>query len=118
MPVRSSREDRPSHHGSRVYYDADPSIDEWLARAESAGGRVLVGKRMARHLADPGAFRVSWPKRRQLGSDRLLPRVIEIGHRHGMVESTTFGLDDTWSAIKFTHPKPGKAYRNTRGCEF
>jgi uncharacterized protein len=37
-------EDQPSHHGSRVYFDANPGIDEWLSRVESAGGRILVGK--------------------------------------------------------------------------
>lgn len=37
-------EDQPSHFGSRVYFDANPSIDEWLARVEPAGGRILVGK--------------------------------------------------------------------------
>lgn len=37
-------EDEPSHFGSRVYLDAGPSIDEWLARVEPAGGRILVGK--------------------------------------------------------------------------
>ena len=37
-------EDEPSHFGSRVYFDASPSIDEWLARVEPAGGRILVPK--------------------------------------------------------------------------
>ena len=37
-------EDEPSHLGSRVYLDAGPSIDEWLARVEPAGGRILVDK--------------------------------------------------------------------------
>lgn len=37
-------EDEPSHFGSRVYFDAGPSIDEWLGRVEPAGGRILVGK--------------------------------------------------------------------------
>lgn len=37
-------EDEPSHFGSRVYFDASPSIDEWLARVEPAGGRILLGK--------------------------------------------------------------------------
>jgi predicted enzyme related to lactoylglutathione lyase len=35
-------EDKPSHLGSRVYFNATPSIDEWLRRIEAAGGRVLV----------------------------------------------------------------------------
>lgn len=37
-------EDEPSHVGSRVYFDASPSIDEWLARVEPAGGGILVPK--------------------------------------------------------------------------
>ncbi|MFJ6652891.1 VOC family protein [Microbacterium sp. NPDC091313] len=37
-------EDEPSHFGSRVYFDAGPSIDAWLTRVEPAGGRILVPK--------------------------------------------------------------------------
>lgn len=39
-----SPEDRPSHYGSRVYLNANPSIEEWLARVEPAGGKILLGK--------------------------------------------------------------------------
>lgn len=35
-------EDRPSHFGSRVYLNAEPSINEALKRVEAAGGRTLV----------------------------------------------------------------------------
>jgi predicted enzyme related to lactoylglutathione lyase len=35
-------EDEPSHLGSRVYFNAVPSVDEWLRRIEAAGGKVLV----------------------------------------------------------------------------
>jgi len=35
-------EDQPSHYGSRVYFDATPSMAEWISRAEQAGGKVLV----------------------------------------------------------------------------
>jgi predicted enzyme related to lactoylglutathione lyase len=38
----SSPEDKPSHFGSRVYFHATPSIDDWLLRIEAAGGKVLV----------------------------------------------------------------------------
>jgi predicted enzyme related to lactoylglutathione lyase len=38
----SAPEDKPSHHGSRIYFDATPSIDEWLQRVKAAGGKVLV----------------------------------------------------------------------------
>ncbi len=40
----ASANDEPSIYGSRVYFNAAPSIDEWLARVEPAGGEVLVGK--------------------------------------------------------------------------
>lgn len=36
-------EDRPSHFGSRVYFET-PSIEEWLERVGRAGGRTLVEK--------------------------------------------------------------------------
>lgn len=37
-------EDKPSHIGSRVYFDAGPSIEHWLSRVKPAGGRILVDK--------------------------------------------------------------------------
>lgn len=39
----SSPDDKPSHFGSRVYFET-PSIEEWLNRIERAGGKTLVGK--------------------------------------------------------------------------
>lgn len=62
-----------------------------------------------------GMLWVSWPKGRGLGSDLTLPHVIRIGYSHGLVESTTLSVDDTWSAMKFTHPKRGKVYNNSYG---
>ena len=50
-----------------------------------------------------------------MGTDLALPKVIEIGYNHGLVESRTLSVDDTWSAMKFTHPKKGKAYNNSYG---
>ncbi|GAB3529414.1 hypothetical protein GCM10027402_32720 [Arthrobacter monumenti] len=41
--------------------------------------------------------------------------IIRIGYEHGLVESTALSVDSTWSAIKFTHPKPGKTYQNSYG---
>ncbi|HIX00988.1 MAG TPA: hypothetical protein H9871_12695 [Candidatus Nesterenkonia stercoripullorum] len=38
-----------------------------------------------------------------------------IGYRHGLVESKTLAVDATWSAIKFTHPRPGQHYNNSFG---
>ncbi len=37
-------EDEPSHYGSRVYFNADSGIDDWLLRVEAAGGKTLVPK--------------------------------------------------------------------------
>ena len=42
-------------------------------------------------------------------------RAIEIGYRHGLVESTCLRIDETWSGLKFTHPKRGKVYNNRFG---
>jgi hypothetical protein len=67
------------------------------------------------HLSASGMLWVSWPKAKKLGTDLSLPTVIRIGYSHGMVESTCLSVDDTWSALKFTHPKPGKTYNNSHG---
>ncbi len=70
---------------------------------------------LKQHLAPSGMLWVSWPKARKLGTDLSLPTVIRIGYSHGLVESTCLSVDDTWSALKFTHPKPGKVYQNSHG---
>jgi hypothetical protein len=65
---------------------------------------------------DPGGMLwVSWPKGGSLGTDLTLTRVIKIGYSHGLVESKTISIDQTWSAIKFTFPKKGKEYKNSYG---
>jgi uncharacterized protein len=35
-------EDKPSHFGSRVYFEATGGIATWIERIETAGGNVLV----------------------------------------------------------------------------
>jgi hypothetical protein len=67
------------------------------------------------HLKEGGAIWISWPKNRQLDTSLVLPKIIKIGYNHGLVESKTIGVDDTWSAIKFTWPKKGKIYKNSYG---
>ncbi len=67
------------------------------------------------HLKPWGTLWLSWPKGKRLGSDLGLPKVIEIGYNHGLVESTCLRVDDTWAALKFTHPKKGKVYHNRYG---
>ena len=41
--------------------------------------------------------------------------VIAIGYELNMVESTCLRIDEVWSGLKFTHPKPGKTYANSYG---
>lgn len=67
------------------------------------------------HLAPGGKLWLSWPKGRRLGSDLTLPTVIEIGYDAGLVESTCLRIDDTWSGLRFTHPKSGTVYANSYG---
>jgi hypothetical protein len=67
------------------------------------------------HLKPTGMLWVSWPKNKKLGTDLTLTKVIELGYNHGLVESKTISIDETWSAIKFTHPKEGKVYNNSYG---
>jgi hypothetical protein len=67
------------------------------------------------HLKPAGMLWVSWPKNRKLGTNLTLTKVIELGYDHGLVESKTISIDETWSAIKFTHPKKGKVYKNSYG---
>jgi hypothetical protein len=67
------------------------------------------------HLGPAGMLWVSWPKNKKLGTGLVLPKVIQIGYGHGLVESKCLSVDDTWSALKFTNPKKGKAYHNSHG---
>ena len=71
--------------------------------------------RLKTHLKPAGMLWVSWPKNKKLGTDLTLTKVIELGYNHGLVESKTISIDETWSAIKFTHPKDGKVYKNSYG---
>lgn len=71
--------------------------------------------KLKRHLKPVGMLWVSWPKNGQLDTDLTLPKVIELGYNHGLVESKTISVNATWSAIKFTHPKKGKVYKNSYG---
>lgn len=69
-----------------------------------------------RHVKATGMLWVSWPKARKLGTDLSLPTVIKLGYSNGLVESTCLSVDNTWSALKFTHPKKGKNYHNSHGA--
>ena len=52
---------------------------------------------------------------RELGTDLTIKSVIAIGYELNMVESTCLRIDEVWSGLKFTHPKPGKTYANSYG---
>ncbi|MBD2701829.1 DUF3052 family protein [Spirosoma sp. BT702] len=67
------------------------------------------------HLKATGTLWVSWPKGGKNGTDLTLTKVIEIGYEYGLVESKTLSINEMWSAIKFTHPKEGKIYKNSYG---
>lgn len=69
--------------------------------------------RLKPRLKASGMLWLSWPKSGKMGSDLALPKVINIGYRHGLVESTCLRVDDTWAGLKFTHPKKGKIYNNS-----
>jgi hypothetical protein len=71
--------------------------------------------RLKRYLEANGKLWVAWPKGGRLGTDLDLKHVIRIGYNHGLVESTQLRLDDTWTALKFTKPKPNKTYNNSYG---
>ncbi|WP_196260556.1 hypothetical protein [Pelagibacterium limicola] len=70
---------------------------------------------LRKHLASGGKLWVSWPKGGRLGTDLNLREVIRIGYDHTLVESTCLSIDDIWSALKFTHPVPGRVYNNSYG---
>ena len=67
------------------------------------------------HLKPGGMLWISWPKNGKLETNLNLPTVIKLGYDHGLVESKTISINATWSAIKFTHPKKGKVYKNSYG---
>lgn len=112
--VPRSRLDDMGHRGLEVHEALRGRFDYLHLFTTAAADLDAELPKLARHLNQRGALWVSWPKGGQQG-DLSLHRVIEIGYRHGLVESTTISLDETWSAIKFTHPKPGKEYHNSYG---
>ena len=69
--------------------------------------------KLKKHLKLDGMLWVSWPKGGQLDTDLTLHKVIKIGYEFGLVESTCLSVNETWSALKFTHPKKGKIYNNS-----
>ena len=76
-------------------------------------GQEKLFPELKKHLKLEGMLWVSWPKGGRLASDLSLPQVIKIGYEFGLVESTCLSVNETWSALKFTHPKKGKEYNNS-----
>ena len=71
--------------------------------------------RLRGHLEPTGRLWIAWPKKGRLPTNLDIKSVIRIGYNCGLVESTTLRIDDTWTALKFTWPKPGKRYNNKYG---
>ena len=72
-----------------------------------------IFKNLKDNLDISGMLWVSWPKNKQLNTDLTLPIVIKIGYSFGLVESTCLSINEVWSALKFTHPKKNKIYKNS-----
>jgi hypothetical protein len=71
--------------------------------------------KLRKHLSATGMLWVSWPKSNTRDTDLNMKNVIRIGYDHGLVESKAISIDEVWSALKFTHPKKDKLYRNSYG---
>ncbi|MDF1502370.1 hypothetical protein [Roseisolibacter sp. H3M3-2] len=82
---------------------------------DDADALAAAFARLKPHLAPRGRLWVSWRKGAPKGEGLRLTEIIRVGYDHGLVESKTVSVDDTWSAIKFTHPRPGVRYRNSYG---
>ena len=67
------------------------------------------------YLYPGGMLWVSWPKGGKLGTDLNIKIIIKLGYDFGLVESTCLSINDSWSGLKFTHPKKGKIYNNSYG---
>ena len=71
--------------------------------------------KLKKHLKPNGMLWVSWPKGGKLQTDLNIKTVIKLGYDFGLVESTCLSVNETWSGLKFTHPKKGKVYNNSYG---
>jgi hypothetical protein len=79
-----------------------------------AEAEALLSK-LKQCISRGGKLWVIWPKGGKLGTDLGIKEVIRIGYNQKLVESTNLRIDDTWTALKFTHPKQGKVYNNSYG---
>lgn len=67
---------------------------------------------LRQHLAERGKLWICWPKAGGRGTDLSLNTINACAYGHGLVESKAISVDETWSAMRFTHPIPGRRYRN------
>jgi hypothetical protein len=74
-----------------------------------------VFPKLRAHLKPGGRLWLCWPKGRRLNSDLTVQTVISIGYDYNMVESKAVSIDGTWSALKFTFPRPQTIYVNSYG---
>jgi hypothetical protein len=58
--------------------------------------------KLKRHLKPKGMLWVSWPKSKQLNTDLVLDKVINIGYSHGLVESICLSVDALGRSIYYT----------------
>ena len=74
-----------------------------------------VFPKLRSHLKLGGRLWLCWPKGRGLNSDLTVQTVISIGYDCNMVESKAVSINVTWSALKFTFPRPDTVYGNSYG---
>lgn len=74
-----------------------------------------VFPKLRSHLKLGGRLWLCWPKGRGLNSDLTVQTVISIGYDCNMVESKAVSINGTWSALKFTFPRPETIYENSYG---
>ncbi|HMN13672.1 MAG TPA: hypothetical protein PKD55_15265 [Bellilinea sp.] len=68
---------------------------------------------LKRKIGKSGKIWITWPKGGKLGTDLNLDKVVKLVYPKGLVESVNLAVDGTWTALKFTWPKPGKDYNNS-----
>lgn len=75
----------------------------------------VIFPKLRAHLKPRGRLWLCWPKVCGLKSDLTIKTVISIGYDCNMVESKAVSIDETWSALKFTFPRPNEVYVNSFG---
>ena len=95
--------------------DGVTEFDHIIVFTRTQAELELVFDRFRTRLGSASKLWVAWPKAGRLRTDLSIKHVIRIGYDRNLVESTNLRIDDDWTALKFTHPKPGKTYQNSYG---